>query len=143
MENKSLIQGTTWYWRKTFLNVPMHSSGRFSGAAEVKELCLIVDHLDNKRELIEELNQNQIRVNEKEVHLASEHIPEGSKILYARQPNKKVEDDATDYMEMEENLEKLKDYIFKNGGEIDGELPPLPPKKISFNLFQLFRRERK
>ena len=137
MDNNSLIQGTTWRWRKTFINVPMHACGRFSGATDVKELCLVVDTPETTKRITEELGNAGIQIQQKEVHIASDHIPEGSKILYVREPNKKIEDEENDFEEAEKNLQKLQDYIRQNGGKIEGEKPPVP---IGKSLFQFWRR---
>ncbi len=135
MENKSLIQGTTWYWRKTFMNVLMHSSGRFSGGVDVKELCLVVNDSEKRQQLTKELANAQIQIQKKEVHLNSDHIPEGSTILYMREPNKNIEDEESDFEDTKQNLQKLKDYIFQNGGKIDGEVLSNPIKKSFFSFF--------
>ena len=109
----SLLKETVWHWRQGLKQMPIHSSEDHSDVLKVKELCTLVQTLEQAQNIISELKQNGIKSEIKKTHSSYGAVPKGSLIVYSEISN----DVGT--KDQKENIAKLKSYILENGGRVN------------------------
>lgn len=129
MTNNSILQGTTWYWRQGIRKAPMHSSRSMGDMCKTKELYMPVKTELQAQKIMDELQQNGIKMDMKRTHSSYDVVPTGSLIVFAAVSM--IMESSSE----KENIEKLRSYILSNGGKIGENLPKTSVVGFIRNLF--------
>ena len=110
--NNSLLNGTKWRWRQGRKEIPIHADHSDS-FCRTSELYTSVQNTTQAQAMIKELKDNGIITDIKRTHSPYDPIPQGSLIVFASKSQ------AFTTITEQKNIKKLKDYILKNGGQLD------------------------
>ena len=128
----SLLNGTQWNWRQGLKPMPYLTAKEDIETFKSQELCMRVQSLENAINIIAELKKNGIKADMKRTHSRYDIFPPDTLIVYASLS------ETLEKKEEEENINKLKDYILKNGGTVYD--PEIKKSVITHFITNIFGR---